>query len=233
MSLHALLLVGSARPSGESTSEALGRYLLRRLEEAGTRTDVRLVAHCRGDGDLVELTAAIDAADLFVLATPLYCDSLPYLVTRAFEHIAAARRAAALKHATRFLAIINCGFPEAQHTATAQDICRAFARQAALDCIGTLGLGGGETIHGRAPDRMGWLARHVTRSLDLAAEAILAGRPVPGKAVELMARPLVPAIGYTLIGDLGWRRAARANGVEAQIDARPFRQAGAPEEAAH
>jgi hypothetical protein len=220
-----LLLVGSARPRGESTSEALGRHLLRQLEAGGMESDVRYVSHCRSEEALASLAAAVDAADIFLLATPVYVDSLPYLVTLALERIAGAREAGPEPRPVRFLAIANCGFPEAVHTEVPLAICRAFARRAALQCAGTLGLGGGEALRGRAPDRMGWLARHVTRSLDLAAEALLAGRPVPEKAVELMARPLVPAVGYTLIADLGWRRQARAHGVEPQIEARPYRQA--------
>ena len=226
-----LFLVGSARPRGESTSEALGRHVLRQLEAGGMESDVRYVSHCRGDEALAELAAAVDAADIFLLATPVYVDSLPYLVTLALERIAAAREALSEPRPVRFLAITNCGFPEAVHTEVPRAICRAFARRARLECAGTLGLGGGEALRGRAPDRMGWLARHVTRSLDLAAEALLAGRPVPDKAVELMARPLVPAVGYTLIGELGWRRQARSHGVEAQLEARPYQQAEAGERA--
>jgi len=43
---------------------------------------------------------------------------------------------------------------------------------------------------------MGGMVRNVTRSLDLAAAALAEGKPVPQEAVELMAKPLVPAWGY-------------------------------------
>ncbi len=226
MSMRVVLLVGSARPSGTSTSEALGRYLLQRLQGAGAESRVFQVSHCRHDEELSELVSAVDQADIFILASPLYVDSLPFLVTRAFETIAARRThpAAEPRLGTRFLALINCGFPEATQTRTAQDICRIFARQARLELAGTLGLGGGETLQGRAPESMGWLARHLRRALDLAADALLRGQPVPEKAVELMARPLVPAIGYMLLGDRGWRQRARRFGAEARMGDRPFAQ---------
>ncbi len=227
MSAHVVLLVGSARPTGSSTSEALGRYLLRRLEAAGAASSVFHVSHCRHDAELSELASAVDAADVFILATPLYVDSLPFLVTRAFETIAARRTqpGAEPRPGTRFLALINCGFPEAAQTRTAQDICRIFARQARLQLAGTMGLGGGETLHGRAPESMGWLTRHLRRALDLAADALLAGRPVPEKAVELMARPLIPAIGYVLVANHNWRAQARRFGAQAHLDDRPYQAA--------
>ncbi len=220
---RAVLLVGSAKPSGTSTSEALGRSLLRRLEAGGVEARVFLFAHCRSDDALRELVDAVAAAEIFVLATPMYADSLPHLVIRAFETIAAARtRADAPRSSTRFLAIVNCGFPEAAQTQTALEICRIFADQARLELAGALGLGGGETLHGKAPEALGWLARHLRRALDLAADALLAGRPVPQKAVELMGRPIVPAIGYLLVSNHNWRKEARRWGAEAKLDARPY-----------
>ncbi len=93
----ALLLIGSAKPTGESTSEALGAYLLQRLVERGFTTEIRHAARAMRTQDRTqELLQAVDRADLLVLAFPLYVDSLPYLVTRALERIAAHRRGAGL-----------------------------------------------------------------------------------------------------------------------------------------
>ena len=220
---RAVLLVGSARPRGESTSEALGRYLLARLESSDWEGQVFIVSQVRGPDGLAELTAAIGDADLFVLATPLYVDALPHLVTAALEHIADARAAHPQPTPCRFVAIVNCGFPEVAHTAVALDICRSFARHARLECAGALGLGGGETVHGRGLERMGWVTRHVRHALDLAALALASHRPVPEKAVQLMGRPMLPVRGYLLAADaLLWRREARKHGVEKYLDARPY-----------
>lgn len=221
---RAVLLVGSARPSGTSTSEALGRALLRRLEAGGAETRIFFASHCRSDERLAELVDAVGSCDMFVLATPMYVDALPYLVVRAFERIAAVRSrpGAAPPARPRFLAIVNCGFPESAQTRTALDICRLFAVQAQLELAGALGLGGGETLQGKAPESLGWLTRHLRRALDLAAAALLADRPVPEKAVELMARPIIPALGYVLVAERQWRKQARRWGVEAQMNARPY-----------
>ena len=220
---RAVLLVGSARPRGESTSEALGRYLLARMESSGWGSEIFFVSHVRGPDELSDLTSAIGGADLFVLATPLYVDALPHLVTAALEHIAAARAAEPRATPCRFVAIVNCGFPEVVHTAVALDICRSFARQARLECVGALGLGGGETVHGRGLERLGWVTRHVRHALDLAALALTSFRPVPDKAVQLMGRSMLPVRAYTLAADaLLWRREARKQGVEKYLEARPY-----------
>ncbi len=220
---RAVLRVGSARPRGESTSEALGRYLLGRLEATGWESEVLFVSHIRGEQGLGALASAIADADLFVLASPMYVDALPYLVTAALEHVAADRSARPHPTPCRFLAILNCGFPEAKQTEVAQAICRSFARAARLDCAGTLGLGGGEALHGRRLDQLGFFARHVRRALELTADALVRGRQVPEKAVELMSRPMLPARAYMLAADtLHWKREARKYGVVKLLDARPY-----------
>lgn len=218
----AVLLVGSARPAGESTSESLGRYLLERLEAGGATTEVHRVSHTRSEETIRRLAEELDQTDLFVLSSPLYVDTLPYLATRALERIHAHRVNRPWTNPCWFLAIVNCGFPEARHTATALDICRTFAERARFSWACGLGLGGGEMIHGRRLEEMGPMASSVTRSLDLAAEALLEDRPIPTEAVQLMARPLIPDFLYTMAGNLRWRRAALRNRAFLKLKARPL-----------
>ncbi len=219
---RAVLLVGSARPRGTGNSEALGGYLLARLAEGGMETEVFHVARCQRPERERLLFEAVDGADLFVLSAPLYVDSLPYLVTRCCERMAAHRVAMQERSAVRFVAVVNCGFPELEHTRTALDICRAFARQAGLAWAGGLGLGGGEAIGGRPLEEVGGMTRHVRRGLDLAAEALLAGRPIPEEAQALLARPMIPSRLYTFIGDIGWLKAARRQGTLRRLRDRPL-----------
>lgn len=227
MSARTVLMVGSARPTGTSTSESLGRYLLDRLQDRQAR--VLHVNRLRSDASCESLLRDVDLAGLVVLAAPVYVDSLPYLVTRAFEKIARHRAVAAARHTTRLVAIINCGFPEAFHTTTALDICRVFAREARLEWAGGLGLGGGEAIAGKPLHEAGLLVRNVRRALDLTADALVAGHDVPDEAVALMARPMVPSRLYTLLASMRWRREARANGARRRLAARPFqRPTGSP-----
>lgn len=219
---RAVLLVGSARPTGTGNSEALGTYLLARLAEGGMETEVFHVHRCQRPGREQALFGAVDGADLFVLTLPLYVDALPYLVTRCCERMAAHRATVRQEPEVRLVALVNCGFPEVVHTFTALDMCRIFARQAGFVWQGGLGLGGGEAIGGRPLEKVGGMTRHLRSGLDLAAQALLAGRPVPEEAQALLARPMVSSRLYTTLGDIGWLRAARRNGVLRRLWDRPL-----------
>jgi hypothetical protein len=77
-----LLLVGSAKPAGQSTSEALGSYLAQKLAERDIAiTTLHVARAMRTEARKAALLAAVDAADILVLVFPLYVDGLPYLVT--------------------------------------------------------------------------------------------------------------------------------------------------------
>ena len=217
---RAVLLVGSAKPAGSSTSEALGRYLCARLAERGVATTVLFVGRSPHANTESKLTAALARADLFVLATPLYVDSLPYLVIRALEQV--ARTSSPRRPPCRFTALINCGFPEAEQCRTALDIACAFARRAGLEWAGGLALSEGGVIDGRPIEELGGLARHVRSALDSAAAALADGRPVPSAASEQLARRMMPTRVYTFMGNLGWKWRAAHNRVGSSLDARPF-----------
>ena len=221
MSARSLLLVGS--PRRRSTSESLGGYLLERLAEKGFETEtLHLHRILKSEAARSELPAATDRADLIILASPLYVDCLPYPVIKALETIAVHRQVRQLRLGQRLLALLNCGFPEAAHNATALDICRQFAREAGFEWAGGLALGGGGAINGRPLSQVQGLARHAIRALQLAAEALAQGQSVPPEATALMAKPLVPAWLYVRIAHRSWKRSARRYGVQGQLDARPY-----------
>ncbi len=169
---HALLLVGSAKKEHESTSEALGHYLLEQLAAQGFSSETIHVQRALRTPDRTsEFLALVDAADLFVLAFPVYVDSLPYLVTRAMEQIAEHRQSQPNPRRAGFLAIANCGFPEAQHCKTALDICAVFAQQAHFEWRGGLALGEGGMVAGRALAEQGSVLKQCPTGLEMTAAA--------------------------------------------------------------
>jgi len=217
-----LLLVGSAKHP-RSNSQAMGSYLCQRLEAEGCRTETLLLSRAlRSEAGQDGLLAATDRAGLIVLAFPLYVDSVPYLVVKAMELIAGHRRGRKVDEAQRLLALSNSGFPEAHHNDTALAICRRFAAEAGFQWAGGLALGGGEALGGQSPVERGGMARHVVEALDLAAAALARSEGVPPEAVEAMARSLVPARLYTLMGGLGWWLQARKYGAAHRLRARPY-----------
>jgi len=194
-----------------------------RLAERGYETKSLSVhtAH-RARDSLEALLDEVDRCDLLVLAFPLYIDSLPALLTRTLELIAARRGGHLRDHRQRLVAIVNNGFPEAEQNEVALRICRRFAWESGLEWAGGLALGGGEAINGRRLTDAKGMARNVISSLDLAADALAAGEPVPDRAVRLMARRIIWSRIYTWIGTRGWRHRAAVHGVSDRLHDQPY-----------
>jgi hypothetical protein len=157
-----------------------------------------------------------------VLSFPLYVDNLPAAVIKALELIAQQRRTLEQPKTQRFLAISNSGFPEARQNETALAICRRFAQETGFTWAGGLALGGGPSIDGKPLHQAGGMVRNVTKALDLAADALADGQAVPQEAISLMAKPLIPAWAYRLMGGLGWRQQAKRFGAQKRLSERPY-----------
>lgn len=219
---RAALLVGSAKKKGTSVSEQLARSLGKRLEAAGVVTELHFATEFVREGEpAVNAARAIATADLFVMAAPLYVDSLPALCTHALELV--ARERATDAQPAGFAAILNCGFPEAEQNRTALCIARHFADSAGYRYLGGLPLGGGGAIAGRSLENAGGPALHVANALDLAAPALAAGHPLPEAAFNAMATAPMPDAVYRILGDLGWRALAYQHGLaQSDLHARPL-----------
>jgi hypothetical protein len=165
---------------------------------------------------------AIDKADLLVLAFPLYVDSLPAPVIATLEKIAKHRKDKD-SSPIRFSAIANCGFPEANHNDTALAITSEFARQNGLAWMGGLALGAGEGIvHGTPLNELDGRAIPLKGALDLAAESLANGQPIPQSARDLLAKPVIPNWMYTFMGKFGWEQQAKSYGVKKIIKRQPY-----------
>ncbi len=220
---RAAILVGSAKPKGTSASEALARAFAKRLEGAGVATDLHFATEfVHEDEQALARAGAIAASDLFLLVTPLYVDSLPALATHALELVARSRSASRVP--ARFVALVQCGFPEAEQNRTALRITRHFAEQAGYSWGGALALGaGGAVAPGAMLDEASGPVAHVVRALDTAAPALSAGRPLPPEAIAEMARAPIPDALYRRMGDLGFRWQAHKNGLpQSALHARPL-----------
>jgi hypothetical protein len=222
---QALLLVGSPKP-GESTSGSLGAYLFDDLEKRGVKTQTLQVARAvRTDEAIAELLAAVAAADLVVFSFPLYVDSLPGAAIRALELIAAERAGdggTAVPDGKAFVTICQSGFPEVDHNEVAMEICRHFAQDAGFEWAGGMILPAGGMLNGQPLAKMKGMMRSAVKALDLSAEALAAGRPVPDEAVRLMAKMPIPAIGYRFMANWGWRSQFKKRGEGESLTDQPY-----------
>lgn len=217
----AILLIGSPKQKA-STSEALGSYLLNCLEEKGFITERMVIYRLIEDTTNHSVISALTQVDLIILSSPLYIDCLPYPVTRFFEILSKEWRPNEISRRTRFMSIVNCGFPEAFHNDTAIAICRKFAQNNKMEWVGGLSLGGGGAIDGRPLQLIRGLTRNVIKALKLAANELADDLPISNKAKSLMAKSLVPDWLYLIIGQIGWKYQAKKNGVQKALDARPY-----------
>jgi len=223
---RALLLVGSAKPRGTSTSEVLGHEMLARLKARGIATTTRWVQHdAHSAHGLAALVADARTHDLLVIATPLYIDSLPSLVTRALEAIAADRRSLASPPPLTVALIVNCGFPEARHCSVAAAICALFARATGARWAGALQLGGGGAVGGRSLSEAGSVVRHLPAALDEACAMLANGRAIPLKSMATFRQPLMPTTLYMAAGDAGWLWTAAHEGALMKLWRRPYAEA--------
>jgi hypothetical protein len=130
---------------------------------------------------------------------------------------------AALERRPRFLAIVNCGFPEAIHNETALAICRQFAVEARLDWMGGLAIGGGGMLEGKPLAAQGGRARHVVRALALTADAIARGLAIPAEARRSARTLPIPAWLYRYVAGRGFRQEGKRRGTLSRMDDEPYR----------
>lgn len=219
---RALVLVGSAKPRGTSTSEALGMELMERLAMHGVRGDLRHVHRDANDDDaLAALVSAVREIDLLVLATPVYMDALPWLLTRALEAIASVRQTAASPRPLTVTMIANTGFPEARHASVCRTMGALFARDAHAYWAGALQLGGGAMMGGRALDGLNPLLKRLAPLLDDAATSLARGERLTDVAVQGFQEPLLPPLAYVAAADAGWLWTAAHAGAVTRLWERP------------
>lgn len=232
-----LLIVGSPKVKS-STSAVLGEYVLKQLKQKGWESEIiTLRGNLFNDKGKGEFLAAIDQANLILLAFPLYIDSLPFLMMKSLETIAQHISNHPQKDKKRLLAIANNGFLEAHHNAIALAICQRFAIDTNMIWSGGLAIGAGEALFGGLPisKRKGRPPiKHIIEALNLASEALASGQNVPPKAAKLMTKTPIPLIPFKLwrwlfikMANYHWRPLAAKNQVDRdKLFARPYAEVG-------
>lgn len=206
---HALLLVGSPKGLKRGSSARLGGLLFDHLEKRGINIESLHIHATLRSRDPQILRRAVAGADLIVLATPLYVDSLPAPVIWAMEQLAAEALPEQPRAHPRHLAVlINCGFPEPSQNATCAGICQQFAQSVGFEWAGALTLGAA-----------GALTRRTRRAIGLAAQALAAGEVIPKEAC--LSKPVVPPWLYPLTNFM-WRLMARRQGTKENLRAAPY-----------
>jgi hypothetical protein len=199
----------------------MGSYLAGKLGGAGLETVSFLLNPVRGGPDYAVLESEVSHADLVVLVSPVYVDSLPGPVVRAMEQVA-MRRTGVTGGKPAFAAVVCCGFPEPRHTELALAMCKIFSDETGMRWLGGLGFGMGETLGGKTPDEAGGTAFVMRLALDIAAEAWARLDVVPDSALRWAGRQRMPSWIYRHLGNWGWNRTARKTDTLERMRDKPY-----------
>jgi len=217
---RALLIVGSPKVKRPSTSGVLGGYLLERLKQHGWEAESwTLRAALRKEEEQVRLAAEVDAADLLILAFPLYADSLPFLATKALQVVTKHRQANPTRRPQSMVVLVNNGFIDSYQNYVALAICHQFAQQNGITWAGALAMGAGEALSSGQPLRPP-LGRYAIEALEMTGEALGEGNAVPDEAVALIGRSPFPTLLwrwlFAMVGTRTFHRQASANGISGE-----------------
>ena len=224
----AILLIGS--PKGNNSSSAsLGSYLLKKIEKYDILSEtVHIHSEISTEAKTALFLDKVEEADFIILAAPLYVDTLPAKVIKALSLIAAKRKKLYyddIKSAKNqsFVAVANCGFPEAEQNKTALKVYQEFAKGAKLKYLGGIAVGMGGTVSGKSLSEMGGMVKNLVEGLDQAAEDIVKNQELSDSVIEKTSKPMISQKWlYTLGGNLGWRFQAFKNGVYKKLNDKPI-----------
>jgi hypothetical protein len=209
-----VVLVGSPKGIEKSASSRLARVVVGAMEKRMWEAQwIHIHRAVETEEGVAKLLDAIDEADLVLLASPLYVDSLPAPTILALERIAEHRAGGSGERVPRFASLINCGFVEPVQNATCQQILRQFSRRARLEWHGGISLGAA----GQTP-------RRVLRALEEAGDTLGLDLPVSDAIEDATRKPVMSARFYVLGGNVMWRRRAKRLGTQDKLRDRPYKQ---------
>lgn len=231
-----LLLVGSPRGK-RSTSTAVGSYLMNLMKQKGLEpmTPQWIGPILKTQEKISQLFEAVDAADIIVLAAPLYDDCQPYIVIKAMELIASHQKelAKAQKKSDGklFSVIVNCAFPEEHHTQTVIRIYRKFVEDVGFRWGGSLAIRAGEALRGRygkTLDDAGSMAKKVKEALVRMADSLAKGSPSADETMSVIPESFSQGF-FSFMGSFFiwlnnrmWAKQAKKKGED--VSARPYAQ---------
>lgn len=216
----ALLLIGSPKKKN-STSESLGNYLLEGLHKKGYTSEKLHIISILKD-DVKDLFAKVNDADIVIVSAPLYVDSLPSPLIKAFELIGQNRKGMLSFKKQRLVSIINNGFPESFHSNTALKICKIFADNAGFQWLGGLAIGCGPAINGMPIKNLGGMTRNIVKSLDITIDTIAKNESIPLEAINLVSKEIIPSWLYTLIANRAWKTQAKKFNAHKNLYTKPY-----------
>lgn len=141
----------------------------------------------------------MDAADVIILAIPVYQNSVPGLVMEFFEKVYNNKNILIRKE-RKLLVIANSGFAERGAGSGAIKTCMLFARDIGMVWMGGFTAAPGTLIDGKALEKTGNTYQRLRLMIDIIPGCIRSGKAIPEDALHLMDKPLMSPLIYRIAG---------------------------------
>lgn len=187
-----ILLNGSPKP-GQSTSGAMSDFMAGHFEKNNQEPkQVKICAYLKSDEKVRTLVEYIKTADIVILFTPLYVDSVPYHVIKFMEIIREQLEEHHTNANKKFAVFCQSGMERTKNR-VALEICKCFAGTAGFDFAGGFALGFAGILNGLPLPNLNRLTGNIQKALSITADCLSQGNPIPGETVnKLLAKPLLP-----------------------------------------
>jgi hypothetical protein len=194
----ALLIIGSPK-FANSASENLGNLLLSGLVSQGFKRQVEHVGKVLRNGNTAKLFEAMNSANVVIVSSPLYVDSLPApLISILEQYMGIPGTGAGL------VGVINSGFPEPSQSRYALETLRFFANRNGFRWLGGFAIGCGGMFGGKKDLLKFKPAQHVVTAFRQAVVHLSGGEAIPDDTLALASKEIMPKDVYTMMGNMGW-----------------------------
>jgi hypothetical protein len=202
----------------ESTSNIIANYLIEKLNQKNIDSSkIYLKSAIASNDQIIDMFNNINISDNIILLSPVYFDSLPYIVVRAMELIYKYRYSTEISM-PYFYSIINCGFPEANNTELAIAISRIFAIASNFKWKGGIGFSMGPIINKSSKQNDVKLRENIVKILDKLVNIIAERNSIPDDVVKLASKPLMPVWLYNFLVNRHWKKMAKKYGTKSYLE---------------
>ncbi len=189
---NVVILTGSCKRK-KSNSEVIAEHLKKLFCGYSIDTEIINARIVIKEDSYADLFQRVSEADLFIIISPLYVDTISHELTAVVEAFFQKEQEEPGAFAgKKFAALSHGGFFGAEHHQVSMDILRDFAGELGMDCLGTLNATGTSIFEGKPLAEAKFLSRHVRKAAPLLIKALAAGNEVPARAKRIMRRKMVP-----------------------------------------
>ena len=203
-----IALINGSPKTSNSASEVLLHTIQTMLP---SDADIREFKFNRAELDETELQAVTDS-EVLVFAFPLYVDGIPSHLLGCLTQMERTLKLNPMRK-IRVYAIVNCGFYEGKQAAIALEMLKNWCAKAGVLWGQGAGIGGGGFLASLEGISRG---QGSTKNLCEALKILAGNLSTDSHAANVDTVPNFPRVLYTLGGNLGWRKAIKANGLSAR-----------------